>query len=225
MSLLSSRNKFWRGFEAAIFEVVELAIDMFKAQGSFPTKEDDLNRKFYFCLVTANYQLQKQNKGLESPPFYEGNNQPSSNDEERATRESKRPDFQWTITDISEHDPGKSSKQFVLECKRLGKPVGTWALNKNYVNHGIKRFIDEDYGYAYGVESAAMLGYIQNMDLASILADVNSNVKSLKQNLIKKQRDTTNFIELSHLINKNFPLDTLDLKHIWIDTKQSKEKT
>ena len=223
MSLLSSRNKFWRRFEVTIFEVVELAIDIFKAQGSFPIKEDHLNREFYFCLVTANYQLQKQNRGLESPPFYEGNNQPSSNDQERATRESKRPDFQWTITDISESDPEKSSKQFVLECKRLGQPVGNWILNKNYVNHGIKRFIDEDYGYAYGVESSAMLGYIQNMDPTSILADVNSNIKSLKQNLIKKQRNRTNFIELSHIISKNFPLNNLDLKHIWIDTRKSKK--
>ena len=56
----------------------------------FPLNECQLNRKFYECLVTANYQLQKQDEGLESPPFYEGNNQLNLDDEQRVKREFKK---------------------------------------------------------------------------------------------------------------------------------------
>ena len=55
---------------------------------------------------------------------------------------SKKPNFQWSITNTSESSPERSSKQFFIEYKRLGKPLGSWILNKNYVQHGIKRFID-----------------------------------------------------------------------------------
>ena len=217
MSLLLRKNKLWGRIEEAILEVIELAIDLFLSKRNFPIHEDDLNRKFYFCLVSANYQLQKQNRGLESPPFYEGNNQPSSDDVQRASREAKRPDFQWSITDISEPDPEKSSKQFVLECKRLGKPVGTWILNENYVKHGIKRFIDKDHGYAHGVESSAMLGYIQDMDVTNILDAINREVKLMKQPLINNQINRSNHIQLSHRLSKSFPLNEIEVKHIWIE--------
>ena len=55
---------------------------------------------------------------------------------DRSSREFKRPDFQWSITDIFESDHQKSSKQFVLECKRLGIANGNWKFNENYVNQG-----------------------------------------------------------------------------------------
>ena len=222
MSLLSIKNKFWKRFEETILEVIELAIEIFRDHGKFPLLEDDLNRKFYFCLVSANYQLQKQNKGLESPPFYEGNNQPNFDDGQRVARESKRPDFQWSITDISEPDPKRSSKQFVLECKRLGKPVGTWILNKNYVNHGIKRFIDKDHGYAYGVESSAMLGYIQDMDPIDILSEVNQEMNIINQDIISNQRESSNHIQFSQSLSRTFPLPEIKLKHLWVDIRLQK---
>lgn len=219
MSLLLNKHRYWSRFETTILEIVDLAIDLFKAEHTFAVKEDDLNRQFYFCLVKANYQLQKRNKGLESPPFYEGNNQPSSDEEERVARESKRPDFQWSVTDISEPKPEKSSKQFVLECKRLGQPVGTWILNKNYVDHGVRRFIDENHGYGYGVEASAMLGYIQNMDIVDIIMEVNNEMELLNQPLIGNKVVKLNHIQFSHVLNKEFPLEKIELKHVWIDIR------
>lgn len=219
MSFLSKRKKFWKRFEGSIFEVIELAIDLLRKKDKLPLNEDDLNRELYFCLVTANYQLQKMNKGLETPPFYESNNQPRVEDKIRAQREFKRPDFQWSITDIYEQDSKMSSKQFVLECKRLGKAVGTWVLNENYINHGIKRFIDQEHGYAYGVISSAMLGYIQSMESEDILSEVNTNVVKIKQAQLKKQSNNNSILRLSHEIKKDFPINTLRLEHIWLDIR------
>lgn len=156
MNLVERGHIFWERIGKSILEVISLAIDKFMEGDDFPLKEYQLNRKFYNCLVTANYQLQKQEKGLESPPFYEGNNQPNPDDEQRTRREFKKPDFQWSIMDISEPNPERSSKQFVQECKRLGKSsLRNWILNKNYV----QRFIAIEYGYRYEVKSSAMLGH------------------------------------------------------------------
>ena len=217
MSLEERGHIFWESIEKSIFEVISLAIDKFIEKDDFPLKENQLNRNFYFCLVSANCQLRKQNKGLESPPFYEGNIQPSPDDKQQALRELKRPDFQWSISDTSE-SPERSSKQFVLECKRLGKPSSrNWIFNKNHVQDGIKRFIDDKYGYGDGVKSSAMLGYIQNMCVNTILSEVNREVKSIQQPLISNQIEYPNHTRMSHKITKNFPLNTIELKHIWIE--------
>lgn len=217
LRLIERGHIFWGKFEKSILEVISLAIDELMKVDDFPLNENQLNRKFYKCLVTANYQLRKQEKGLDSPPFYEGNNQPHLDDKQRTKREFKKPDFQWSITDTSEPNPERSSKQFVLECKKLGKPSSrNWILNKNYVQHGIKRFINAEYGYGYGVKSSAMLGYIQNMCVNTILIEVNREVKSIQQPLVSNQIEYPNHTRMSHRITKNFPLNTIELKHIWI---------
>ena len=73
----------------------------------------------------------------------ECNNQPDPDDEARTAREQKRPDFQWNYLDRFESDPHRSSRQFVVECKRLGESSrADRVFNMLYVNHGISRFRD-----------------------------------------------------------------------------------
>lgn len=197
-----------------------MALEILLQKEDLPEQEDRLNRVFYGCLVEANYELQKNNKGRESPPMYEACNQPFYGDEQRATRENKRPDFQWSITDVSEMNPKKSAKQFVLECKRLGTPKGSWALNKNYVYNGVKRFVSEEHGYARGIESSVMLGYIQSMEVLDILSEVNTCIKQIKQPQIDQTVNSESTVFLSHQINLEYSKDKLRLEHIWIDLKQ-----
>jgi len=219
-TLLNRKKEFWKKFEDSIFEVIQLAIKILSEKDTLPTKEDDLNRLLYTCLVQANYKLQKSNKGRESPPIYEGNIQPFHDDGKRAPRENKRPDFQWSITDVSEKNPERSSKQFVLECKRLGKPKGNWVLNKNYVYNGIKRFISNEHGYARGVESSAMLGYVQSMEIYEILSEVNIYVKNMEQPILRDTGTKGLAVFLSHSVKAEYSEDILRLEHIWVDLKQ-----
>ncbi|MEQ8554151.1 MAG: hypothetical protein RIC53_15955 [Cyclobacteriaceae bacterium] len=216
---MNRKKEFWEKFEDSILEIIRLALQILKQKDTLPEQEDDLNRVFYWCLVEANYQLQKIDKGRESPPIYEGNNQPFYGDEDRAAREHKRPDFQWSITDTSETDPRKSSKQFVLECKRLGTPKGSWILNENYVHNGIKRFISREFGYAHGVDSSAMLGYIQSMDVFNILSKVNVCVSQIKQPQLNETGNKGLTIFLSHEVRLENSGDKLRLEHIWIDLR------
>lgn len=219
-SLLNRKKEFWEKFEDSIFDVIKLAIEILNQKEALPVHEDHINRIFYGCLVEANFQLQKVNMGRESPPIYESCNQPYYNDDERAKREDKRPDFQWSITDVSETDPKKSSKQFVLECKRLGNSKGKWILNSNYINNGIKRFISIDHGYGRGVKSSAMLGYIQSMEIADILDEINYKVSEIKQPLLKQRNTEKTTTFLTHDIELEFCVDIMRLEHIWIDIKR-----
>ena len=73
-------------------------------------------------------------------------------------------------------DPERSSKQFVVECKRLGRAVRVgWVLNLNYVKHGIERFRNPDWAYAKRSSSGVMIGYWQNMDIDEVFKEVNKN--------------------------------------------------
>lgn len=219
MSLLNRRDEFWKKFEIAIFEILSRALVILKSKSSLPESEDELNRCLYFCLVEANYELQKVNKGLQASPFYEGNNQPHHLDLIKARRENKRPDFQWSITDINEADPLKSSKQFVLECKRLGTPKNNWILNSNYIEHGINRFISNVYGYAEGAESAAMLGYVQSMKGDDILREINQNIASINQPPINRVVENQTCAILTHTLTTS-KTNNIRLEHVWVDLRK-----
>lgn len=216
-SLRARKQEFWNKFESSILEIIKLAVHNFLNADTLPIEEDDLNREFYKCLVSANYSLRKLDRGQDSPPIYEACNQPHHSDQERSEREYKRPDFQWAITDFHEEDPSKSSKQFVLECKRIGKPVGSWKLNKNYVNHGIIRFIKKEYGYAKGVTSSAMMGYMQTLDTEKNLEEVNSYVDDINQQKLIKRNEDGLISSFNHYLNIENSQAEFRLEHLWID--------
>lgn len=166
-------HKLWRNREAKCLAIIERALVLFRQRDSFPESEIELNRIFYFCLITASRKLYPDD---EVPPVTECCNQPDPDDGARARREQKRPDIQWIYLDRYQSDPQKSSRQFVVECKRLGEPPRPdWILNRNYIEHGIARFRNPDWAYAKRAESGAMIGYMQSMTPSAILVAVNES--------------------------------------------------
>jgi len=107
----------WAAREAKFLATIALALKKLRAIPELPESEVELNRPFYFCLLEASRELYPDD---EVAPVAEGNNQPDPDDEARAKRELKRPDFQWVYLDRYEASARHSSKQFVVECKRLG---------------------------------------------------------------------------------------------------------
>lgn len=112
---------FWANHERRVHQVLTLALQLLSQQDSLPRQEDPINRRLYRCVLQAIREMHKRGVTLASCPVYEASNQPDAADEERATRESKRPDFQFVYIDNQEPDPDKSARQYVVECKRLGK--------------------------------------------------------------------------------------------------------
>jgi len=214
----------WVKRETRCLSILERALALLRESQSLPETETDLNRLFYFCLLKASRELYPES---ELAPTAECNNQPDPDDEARAKREQKRPDFQWLYLDRYEADPQRSSKQFVVECKRLGNPPrANWVLNLNYVNHGIKRFRDPEWAYAKRFSSGAMVGYWQSMEAAQVLEEVNaeSHKSDLPYLLLTGGWKSGGVSYLEHTFERPFDISPFRLRHLWIDLSPPDEE-
>ncbi len=93
------------------------------------------------------------------------------------TGAGKRPDFTSEIRDLAATAPTAAWLYYHVECKCLGQPSSaTWIYNKNYVEKGIRRFLDPEHGYGERAFSGAMIGYVLSMSFEEILEDVNGHL-------------------------------------------------
>lgn len=212
-------SQLWRTREAKCLAVIARALELFRQRNSFPLSEIELNRDFYFCLIAASRELYPDD---EVAPVTECCNQPDPDDGARARREQKRPDFQWVYLDRYESDPQKCSKQFVVECKRLGTPPrADWVLNLNYIEHGITRFRHPDWAYAKRAESGAMIGYMQTMMPPEILVAVNDEChdKAFPELAPTSAWIAAGTTHLSQVFERSFEISPIRLHHFWIDLR------
>lgn len=210
----------WARREAHFTSVAVRALELLHAIAPIGD-ENALNRELYFCLLRASRELDPE--GVYPGPVAECCNQPDPDDLARATRESKRPDFTWSYLDPHEPDPLKSSIQFITECKRLGLPTNPqWVLNSNYVEHGVHRFVDPQWGYARRFSSALMIGYWQNMDSGILLAEINGylQARGLPDITLSTQGwQVSSVTRLSQTLVRSFPISPFGLRHFWLDLR------
>ncbi|HIJ72528.1 MAG TPA: hypothetical protein HPP83_00355 [Candidatus Hydrogenedentes bacterium] len=218
---IPSQNQ-WENHERRVLKVFARALELLRDGDEFDVPEDKLNRRLLSCVRSANYQLNERGEGLESPVIYEANNQPDADDEQRAKREDKRPDFQWGFIDHSEEDPQRQDKFYVIECKRLGAPVRrSWVFNENYVGKGIIRFVQAGYGYGKSAPSGAMVGYIRNTLAADILSEVNRHATRAGLQKLVVTGDSKGEKDISRLDQRLDRPEVLPtpflLRHLWVD--------
>lgn len=74
---------------------------------------------------------------------------------------------------------GDRNKYVAFECKRLNVvyPTGRQSLATDYVNEGLRRYIDEQ--YSKSLPFACMLGYVMDGDLEYALTKVTKSIKSI----------------------------------------------
>jgi hypothetical protein len=212
-------HQLWATREGKCLSIIERALSLLRHADNLPETEVELNRRLYFCLLCASRELYPDD---EIAPVAECNNQPDPDDEARAKREQKRPDFHWIFLDRYEPDARRSSKQFVVECKRLGKPSrADWVLNLNYSSHGVVRFRDPEWAYAKLMQSGAMIGYWQSIDEKDVLQEVNSGCKSnsLPTLVLIGAWNLRNTSRLEHTLQRPLENSPLKLRHLWIDLR------
>jgi hypothetical protein len=198
--------------------ILERALLLLRMEEGLPEAEVDLNRCLYFCLLAASRDLYHTDHVA---PVSECNNQPDPDDESRNEREQKRPDFQWVYLDQYELDPKRSSKQFVVECKRLGKSSrADWVFNVNYVRHGICRFRDPKWAYAQRCRSGAMVGYCRSMEPTQVLKEVNEEARrNSLPDLVPSRSLASGGDRLEHTFERSFEVSPFQLRHLWIDLR------
>lgn len=221
--LLSHLNV-WNQHERRVLAVLKEALSLLCAQTNLQRSEVELNRRLYFCLLTANAKLWRANSGgFDHPPVSEGKNQPDPDDSKRAIREYKIPDFQWSFIDHAAEDPRRGAHYFIIECKRLGSPPRSdWILNQNYVQHGIMRLVRPEHGYAKNEPSGAMVGYLESMDPDDILTDVNEAAANAAVGAIPYPQGGWQIDGISHLEHQvaRLPEPMLTLRHLWVDLRR-----
>jgi hypothetical protein len=211
----------WATREAKCLSIIAEALTRLRNSPNLPEAEVELNREFYFLLVESSRHLYPDD---EIAPIPECNNQPDPDDEARAKRELKRPDFQWIYLDRYEGSSRHSSKQFVVECKRLGKAIRTdWVFNVNYVHHGIMRFKVPDWAYAKRFPSGAMVGYWQSMDAHDVLGEVNEEAdrKLLPKLILVGAWSPGGVSRCEQLFERPFEISPFHLHHLWIDLREN----
>jgi hypothetical protein len=149
-------------------------------------------------------------------------NQPFIEDEEQTPRERKIPDFQWGFWDDTA-PVEQAERYFVVECKRLGSPLRSdQVFNELYVEKGIQRFVSAEHGYAAGEPSAAMIGYVQSMELQAIYTQVNAAASSSAiphLNVDDAGWQSGGTTHLFHRLIRPFPISPFDLEHYWVDLR------
>lgn len=211
----------WATREAKCLSTIAHALQRLRETPNLPESEVELNRLFYFLLLEASRELYPED---EIAPIPECNNQPDPDDEARAKREQKRPDFQWVYLDRYEGSPRHSSKQFVVECKRLGRSARTdWVFNVNYVHHGIMRFKQPEWAYAKRFPSGAMVGYWQSMNAHDVLGEVNAETtkNSLTALILKSTWNHGGVSHCKHSFDRSFEISPFSLNHLWVDLRKN----
>lgn len=224
-----NQRQSWKSYNNNIIKVIIEALNILRSRDDLIVNEVDLTRKLFFCFKRAAYKLHL-NHHLPTP---EGNNPPYEGDEQRATREDKRPDFYWQFCDDTSDDPRWCDRRFVLECKRLGSPRPSspdWKLNKNYLYDGIGRFLTKEYGYAKGDESAAMIGFVESMEFDVILREVNANIATYAStvpplSLSEEGWRYDDVSRLEHMLVRSFPISPFQLLHFWLDIRNCDLRT
>ncbi len=221
---LTSRH-LWAVREAKFFAILSRALMLLRQLDNLPETEVELNRKLYFCLLEASRELYPED---EVAPVTECNNQPDPDDAARVKREQKRPDFQWVYLDRYEPDANRSSRQFVVECKRLGKSIRSgWVFNLNYTDHGIVRFREPEWAYAKQAPSGAIVGYWQSMNSDALLNEVHegSRKKSLPDLIPVGSWNVGGVSRFEQTFDRPFQISPFKLHHLWIDLRFSETAT
>lgn len=209
----------WGNHVERVLEVLQCALSLFMTEEGLPEQEDALNRRLLFVIRKENRRLLRMGRGCQSPFLYECRNQPSEEDEARAARESKRPDFTCGFVDtLADRD-----LFFAIECKRLGRPSSPrWVLNANYVTNGISRFENPAWGYGADAADGAMLGYLQTMEFEHVLLEVNTGSQILDLPPILRETEDSmqrQVTRLRHTLVRRTAPSTFRLWHLWADIR------
>jgi hypothetical protein len=222
---IMNQFRLWDRFESRVLEITCCALQLMRTATSLPDDEKELNQLLARYIREAMWMLRASDTGFDHAPHLDASNQPDLDDAIPATREHKRPDFQWELKDSRARARDEYQRFYAIECKRLGLPTSaTWVLNEQYVTNGIRRFTrrEDCYGSPRSNRSASMIGYIQSMDHASILDEVNyfCRVSSIAQMRLSPFGWRNHLSYLDQVVQRPeiHPLPLL-LRHLWLDLR------
>ena len=216
---LISDLRLWERHEQRVLAILRSALARLRTRRP-DGGEPELNRELYLCILEVNRKNKESGDSwFDHAPAFEGRNPPTP-DTEHSASERKIPDLHWGYVDHQEHDPRRSARNFVIECKRLGTPTSSgWAFNVHYVNDGVRRFADIQWQYGKDVATGAMIGYVESLTPAEIVVDVNRALSRLSVSALTLPPGAGGpLTEMEHSFVRQFEISPFRLVHLWIDS-------
>ena len=213
-------QKLWQSRRKHYIAVFENALMLLRQRHDLPVDELGLVRELHFASVTARRTLDPT--GLFRAPVFEAQNLPNPDSDRPEAFEHKRPDIQWIHDDESAADDRHREKAFVIECKRLGQTTASrWNLNEQYVISGVHRFHSINWRYGLHMSEGMMIGFVQDMDMPSILGAVNAHIETTCLPHLKLEDPffVTGVSSLNHEFERAFSRSPFKLFHQWIDLR------
>jgi len=217
----------WQRHATAVLRVFRLALTELGSESSLPVKEEDLDAMLHSKIAEAFQRIPHAEKPRGFHVVPQAVNWSVHSDDLNAEWTGKKPDFKWRMhNDDPMATTEELTRDFDIESKRLGLPTSrTWVLTEKYVTNGIARFLSASHRYGNGVDSGAMIGYVQDSDPATILAEVNDHIAEAKhaippisfpepesQPVMATQQKLTR----SEVSPANFALH-----HLWVDLRRN----
>jgi hypothetical protein len=211
------REDTWEKWEKSVLEIFSMALAELISRKPLSENENDLNRTLEPIVRECRRKWNISNdREVQGHPVYHAKGQPSLKDAAKQPRENKEPDFTWGFTDY----PNDMDKNYHVECKRLME--NKYHYCKEYVENGIRRFIEKEWSYGFECESGLMIGYVQGMEFEDLLHWVNHYaVEYSLASLILKGKWQKNGIScLENRLNRpGVPISPFKLEHLWADLR------
>ena len=206
----------WSNFEQRILGVLEHALTLLE-EAEETVGEFELNEGLAARISAANYELHRTGEGgLDFLPSYDGHQYP---DETTPLREAnrKRPDFTWSWQDDSGSTHDEATREFAVECKRLGDAMGS-TFNNRYVDEGIVRFVNVSHEYGRRGRRGAMVGYVQVPGKPAILVAVQARAESHQlAPLLPDGELDGRLTRFTQQLGRSFGQSPFELVHLWIN--------
>lgn len=213
----------WRRHEKLVLNVFLKALIRLKGEESIPVNEVPINDLLYVLAHEIWCELSPSEKPASFSLI------PNSENLARTKRgigqewTRKKPDFRWRLSDPLEKNPEKATKDYTIECKRLGKKSGSYNFINEYVISGIIRYVSKKHSYGIGTKSGAMIGYVQNMVHEDALKGVNSAIREEKTHempeiAFDRLETLAGMRRGNHTLKrKEVSPSSFDLRHIWVE--------
>lgn len=211
-------SKLWERHEALYRGVFIAALNELSVTEEQCKHEDDISEAL--CPVLRNICFLDKNNPL--LPQWERPIAPVSGDALKGGKNATRPDFTCSLVDVFAVTPEMHEIPLHIECKRLGVKKGSWDLNKNYVEHGVKRFDSLVHEYGKSAPSGIMVGYIIDGDKDDILIVVNRYLLGMGFSRITFLLTTRVKSCDTIICRKTIEPKDFKLIHIWADLRNAK---
>jgi hypothetical protein len=214
----------WSDFEKAVHRVFLDALRRLCLYERLPTAEPSISLEIFHLALAAH-----QDQYLSGDCLYQftiepdATSKPQPDDAAPDSRLKKRPDFACTMKDMQAVHSSLSQVSYYLECKRLGQPEGELVFNNLYSAKGMARFMTEEHQYAKGCESAAMIGFIEDMEPDTVFGEVNSFATGRAIPSLTKAaagwRSGEATVMPTVSLKRSFDANPILLHHFWVDLR------